>query len=519
VANHSILVGQSDPTGTPEGHSERDNKKEENTGAGKILAVLTQLGLMNVVLGFGAVVRNKVMAIYLKPAGFGEFAQIASIATAVYVFVQFGMAIGLSRHAAAHREPEKRQMQLSSANFLTVGLALVSLSLLLPALLTSASNPVLRTLGVLPSFEHKAILALLLLIAPLEALRNNYQCFLQGILDIRGMSTKRSMAILISTALAIPMVASFHAAGAAAQMAFGSFFLALLLGRRCRQMGYRPLAFVWDKKTAVTLAGWGGASLICNFALNSTETLIRGRLIATAGLSANGLYQSTALLTGQVTGIILGSIGAYSLATLSETKGPALAMARMRELLRVILPVTTLSLGLVGLLSIPMLSILFSSSFSSAATFFPLQLSSNYVQAAAWITGAPILGFGLVRTWMVIQLIGAGFRYAATMVLSSFIGVHAVPAGLLLAVAFDLVANLILCRRLEIHVDAQTVRAFLLGGTAILICAMVGCSSHSILVLYFTALFLCAIVALMARREAGAVVQTAVRYYRRFTHR
>src|SRR4051812_14525809 len=177
---------------------------------------------MNVVLGFGAVVRNKVMAIYLKPAGFGEFAQIASIATAVYVFVQFGMAIGLSRHAAAHREPEKRQMQLSSANFLTVGLALVSLLLLLPALLTSASNPVLRSLGVLPSFEHKAILALLLLIAPLEALRNNYQCFLQGILDIRGMSTKRSMAILISTALAVPLVATFQAAGAAAQMAFGS---------------------------------------------------------------------------------------------------------------------------------------------------------------------------------------------------------------------------------------------------------------------------------------------------------
>jgi O-antigen/teichoic acid export membrane protein len=197
------------------------------------------------------------MAIYLKPAGFGEFTQIAAIATAVYVFVQFGMAIGLSRHAAAHREHEKRQRQLSAANFLTVGLAVVSSSLLLPALFSSASNPVLRTLGVLPSFEHKAILAVLLAAAPLEALRNNYQCFLLGILDTRGASVKRSIAILVSTAVAVPLIAIFRAAGAAAQMAFGSLFLALLLGLRCRQMGYRPLAFFWTRRL---LPRWQGGA-------------------------------------------------------------------------------------------------------------------------------------------------------------------------------------------------------------------------------------------------------------------
>jgi hypothetical protein len=162
--------------------------------------------------------------------------------------------------------------------------------------------------------------------------------------------------------------------------------------------GISAARILLDKKTIATLAGWGGASLISSLALNSTDTLIRGRLIATAGLSANGLYQSASLLSGQVMSIILGSIGAYSLVTLSATKGPAIAMLRMRDLLRVILPVTTISLGFVGLLSIPMLSILFSSSFSNASTFFPLQLTANYVQAAAWITGAPILGFGFVRT-------------------------------------------------------------------------------------------------------------------------
>jgi uncharacterized membrane protein YfcA len=120
---------------------------------------------------------------------------------------------------------------------------------------------------------------------------------------------------------------------------------------------------------------------------------------------------------------------------------------------------------------------------------------------------------------MIIQLIGAGFRYAATIVLSSFIGVHAVPAGLLLAVAFDLAANIILCRRLGIYLDSRTVRTFLLGSAGILICAMVGCSSQPLTVLLATAIFLCGIVAAMGWREAEAVLQAAARRYRRFTHR
>ena len=103
--------------------------------------------------------------------------------------------------------------------------------------------------------------------------------------------------------------------------------------------------------------------------------------------------------------IILGSIGAYSLATLSETKDASVAKLRMTDLLRVILPLTALSLGMIGLLSVPLLSVLFTNSFRSASAFFPLQLSASYFQATAWIVGAPLLGFGFVRTWMFIELL------------------------------------------------------------------------------------------------------------------
>jgi O-antigen/teichoic acid export membrane protein len=192
----------------------------------------------------------------------------------------------------------------------------------------------------------------------------------------------------------------------------------------------------------------------------------------------------------------------------------------MTDLLRVILPITTLALGTLGLLSIPLLSILFTGSFGQASTFFPLQLSANYLQASAWIVGAPLLGFGFVRTWMFIQLAGSGLRYAVTLLLSSFIGVHAVPAGLALAIAFDLVADIVFCRRcLGIRFDGRTIAMFLLGGAGILTCAMLGATSRPPYILFLAFAVLCCTVAGMAWRETKSGVQAAMLALRRFAHK
>jgi O-antigen/teichoic acid export membrane protein len=177
-------------------------------------------------------------------------------------------------------------------------------------------------------------------------------------------------------------------------------------------------------------------------------------------------------------------------------------------------------LGLLGLFSIPLLTILFSRSFIQASTFLPLQLSANYVQAAAWIVGAPLLGFGFVRTWMVIQLAGSGLRYVVTVLLSNWIGVHAVPAGLLIAVAFDLVADIIFCyAQLRILFDAAVIRRFVIGGGAILGCAVLGAASHALAVVALGAAGLCAIVAATSWQETQAGLRFAQAQLRRFVER
>lgn len=450
-------------------------------GSARIVAALVQLGGMQVAVALGTLVRNKAMAVYLRPEGFGEFTQLAAIASAFHVVVQSGMAVGLSRNAAAATTTRLRQRHLEAANLLTMLLAAASLAVLLPLLFSPAGASILPVLGIAPGASQKWMLAALLLIAPLEALRNNYISFLQGVLDIRGLSAGRSVAVAAGTLVAVPLIVFLGLAGACLQMAVASAILAFFLGRRCRQTGYRPLAFAWDPATVRLLASFGGASLLVGFSQNAIDTIIRGRLITAFGMAENGLYQAALAISTQVTTVLLGSIGAYALAAFSQSPDSASLQSRMDNLLRVVIPASTIGLGLVGLFSRPVFYSLYSAQFADATRFLPLLFAANHLQVASWAFGSVILAGGMIRHWIGVELTSVAIRFATVAVGIPFIGVYAIPAGLLLGVLFNVVAYAALSRsRTGVRAAASTWAGFALGGVAACAAAVVGASSPSL---------------------------------------
>jgi O-antigen/teichoic acid export membrane protein len=266
-------------------------------------------------------------------------------------------------------------------------------------------------------------------------------------LDIRGISTKRAIAVIVATLAAAPLVIMFGIKGACLQFALASVLLAVLLGHRCYQLGYRPIQFQWTRSSAVGLATLGGASLLVSFAYSLVDVLIRSQLIRYAGLSGAGIYQAAFLLSSQVTQIVLGSIGVFSLASISRSTEPGVISQQLRVMYKVILPVSAVGLGLLGLFERPVVQLLFSSQFESSQVFLPLLLVGNSVQAASWVAGAPLLGCGWVRTWLTLQIFGASIRYVAVTALLPVFGTQAIPLAFLLGQVFDLIASLVICSR------------------------------------------------------------------------
>lgn len=407
------------------------------SGSAVILAALARLGGMQAAVAAGTLVRNKALASWLRPEGFGEFMQLVAVASVFHVVVQSGMAVGLARNAAAARTPEARQRQLRVANFMTTALGFFSLAILLPLLFSPAADRVLPVLGIVPGGSQKLMLAFLLALAPLEALRNNLMVFLQGVLDIEGLSSRRSLAVAAAAVLAFPLIALWGMTGACLHTAFAALFMAVLLGRRCSQTGYRPFSLHWEPSTARLLASFGGASLLVGFAQNLAESLIRGHLINAWGAGENGLYQSALTLAISASTVVLMSVSAYSLAAFCQAAGAGALQRGMDDLLRVVVPVATLALGLIGLLSRPLLVALYSSHFSAAASYLPLLLPAYYVQAASWAFASAILAAGLIRYWIAIELGTVLLRYLIAIYGAPLFGPLAIPAGLLLAMVFN----------------------------------------------------------------------------------
>jgi O-antigen/teichoic acid export membrane protein len=115
---------------------------------------------------------------------------------------------------------------------------------------------------------------------------------------------------------------------------------------------------------------------------------------------------------------------------------------------KVILPISAVSLGLLGLLERPILHLLFSAQFQSSSVFLPLLLVGNSVQAASWIAGAPLLGCGKVRAWLTLQIIGALIRYWIAVAFLPQIGTQAIPLSFVVGQIFDLTASTVMCSML-----------------------------------------------------------------------
>ncbi len=399
-----------------------------------------QLAGLQLVLAVTGLVRNKVISLQLGAAGYGEFNLLYSFFAAAGVLVIFGLGVSLSRSAAAAKDHEERQKVLGTANFIIGALTVVvAVGLLLAARLGYFSFQQLQ----LEATPAVLISSLLLLVSlPLKGLETNYIAFLTGIMDIKGMTSGRSVAVIAGTVLTIPVVWFFGFVGATIQYVSLTLFLVILLGYRCYTLGYRPWAVRWHRPTAYGLAFFGVASLINSFVQNSSDFAIRVALVEQAGKVENGLYQAALSLASQVKTIVLTGVGSYSLAAFSKDTKRENIVHTANQLLSVVLPIAALSGAALGVFSVPALFILNSAEFTPAAHYFPLLLAADFVQAFIWVLGAPLLALRMVRTWLVLDLIQWGARYVGVLFFLPIVGPQAIVVAYFAATLLHLAFNI-----------------------------------------------------------------------------
>lgn len=426
-----------------------------------IFLILSHYAVMQVVLALSGIIRNKVVALRLGPSAFGEFSQIAAIVGTVINLVSFGMGVSLSRNVAKGHTIEERQAYLANANGIVLSLSLIALVTMMPLLLT---GHLLGLVGLTEDPQTVLAAAILLAAIPFMGLLNNYLALLQGILDVKGMAVWRSGAVLLATVLSVPTVWYFGFSGAAVQFVMLSVLVSVLLGWRTRRLGYRPLAFRFDARHIAMLASFGIVSMVSGTAQSLSDTAVRTALIVEVGATANGILQASDVVATTLKGILLGSIGSVSLATVARMTDKDEISTAIDRLLNVVIPLGAVAFGLLGLLGVPAMFVLYSTAFTDGAALFPYILSADLMLVFVWVVGSPLLAAGDLALWLALDLLLAITRWAVGLLLLSHFGVLAVVIGLLVATMLHLALTFMVFRiRYELHLAAKQVYRLLWG--------------------------------------------------------
>lgn len=438
-----------------------------------VLANLTRLGGMQIVIALTAVVRNKVISVRLGPEGYGEFIQLVMVATAASVIAGFGLGMSLNRNAAAAADDRERQRYLAQANAvnLTLGsvlaIAILALALLHP-----------NAFGWIGLMKEPAILvSMLVLVAliPLDAAVQHRIGFLIGIQDIRGMTSGRSTALLIGTVISVPLIWYVGLVGAAIQLVALSLLIVLLLDRRARRLGYVPWALLFDKWTFITLARLGLAAIVAGFAVQLSDLTVRSILLKSWGTAESGIYQSALSLSHQVRAVVLGSVGSYMIAILSQKTDRETVIATTNRLLSVVLPVAMVAFSALGLLAGPLIVLLYSPEFLPAQRILPIMLVGFSAEVMVWVIGAPLLALNRVGVWLTFEILFSALCLLLALPFVGRFGMVAVAAAYAAAAMVHLITNWVYYSKvLHLRIGGRQVLVFALGVLTVAAFSVVG---------------------------------------------
>jgi enterobacterial common antigen flippase len=410
-----------------------------------ILVNIVRLGGMQVVIASTAIVRSKILAVRLGPEGYGEFIQLSLIVITASVVAAFGFGMSLNRNVAAFPGHGDRQRMLAQSNALNLTVA--SFLGAAVAILLLIHPDAVGWVGLSRTPDVVVSLAVLLAFIPLEAAVQHRVGFLTGALDIKGMTSGRSAALLLGTAASVPLVWFFGLIGAAVQFVLLTALIVFMLDRRCRSLGFAPWALAFDRATFLQLARLGMAAVIAGFATQVSDLVARSVLVRARDAAENGVYQAALSISHQVRAVVLGSVGSYMIATLSKTTDRQVIIETANRLLAVVVPLATVAFGVLGLLSGPAILVLYAPDFLPAQRVMPVLLAAYYVHVLIWVIGAPLLAADKVRTWLTLELVFSLSRLAIAVPLVSAMGAMAIALAYLLSTFLHLGLNLYFYRR------------------------------------------------------------------------
>ncbi len=361
-------------------------------GVAVLVKILTLLGL------------NKILAIYVGPAGYAVLGQFQNAVQMITTLASGAINTGVTKYTAEYHDDEDRQHMV----WRTAGTIALAGSLVAGILVVFFNRPLAawflkdETLGSVFIWFAAALMFFVFNTLLLAILNGKKEITRYVAANIAGslfaLCVTATMAIKLGIYGALVSLAIYQSL---------SFFVTLVLTYRARWFRLEYLLGKIDVSVARDLARYTVMALTAAVCVPLSHILIRNHIGEVLGWNFAGYWEAMWRLSGAYLMLVTTTLGVYYLPRLSELRELSDIKREIVEGYKVILPFAAICAATMFVFRDLIIEMLFTAEFAPMAELFAWQLLGDTFKIGSWILAYLMLGKAMTKLFVVSEVVAA----------------------------------------------------------------------------------------------------------------
>lgn len=380
-------------------------------GIAVVIKMLTMLGL------------NKILAIYVGPAGYAAIGNFQNAVQMISTFASGAINTGVVKYTAEYYDEEEKQHQV----WRTAGTIAVLGSVVTGIGVSIFSKPIAQ--WFLRDEQYSAVFIWFSVTLVFYIFNTLLLAILNGKKEIHRYIIANIAGSLFALVVTSILAVQFGLLGALTALAIFPSFAFVVTLYLCYKADWFKFSYLFgglDKKVLLNLSKYTAMALTNAACVPVSHILIRTHLGDTFGIEAAGYWEAMWRLSAAYLMLVTTTLSLYYLPRLSELKDPAEIKKEIIQGYKIILPVAAACGLVIYLIRDFIIGVLFTSDFIPMRELFAWQMVGDTLKIGSWILAFLMLGKAMMKLFIISEIIFAAGFYGWTYFLTGIYGLEGV---------------------------------------------------------------------------------------------
>lgn len=368
-------------------------------------------GISTVIRMFAGLVSTKVVASVVGPAGIALLGQLTNFTTIVLSLANGGITTGITKYVSEHGgQVEKNRSYIGTAFRVTFISSLITgLAIVVGARYFSEQ--------ILKDAEYSAVFYILGFTIIFYALNALLLAILNGFKEYKLFVKINVISSLTSLLFSVGMALAFGLMGALiSAVTFQSvvFLITLVLVSKTPWFSWSMFVGGVDRKAIYNLVQYSFMALASAIIVPFSQLLVRGSIAEQISVNDAGIWEGLNRISGMYLMVVITSLSVYYLPRLAELTTNTEIRKEVMSVYQLMIPFLLVASLSIYIFRDLLISILFTSEFSSMRSLFLFQLTGDILKMSGWVLGYLMVAKAMAKTYIFMEIL----NYSSFVILS-----------------------------------------------------------------------------------------------------